>query len=271
MLRAEIRGWAGCFDQKRNLLFWSRQRNIKHELSSLTKSPEQWLQAPIPRSALLEAYLWDYLLNSVFQPGFLWSGNMNEGMSAIHKFSLQSVDARADPKALEDYHTWRALTAIQFHESPLQQSLTHALINKLQTDIQERVRTFAAYTSSNVRQELRTIIAHAVDIDLLIQTQQATYQPYRLTEGDRLFDFRALEGQAQVYRYARKTTGDDIVRLVVSPGLYRSGDVDGVGRSPNKVILERCEVWTDSQPRRTDSEGLRRSNATNGSRRPSRV
>ncbi|KAK4891594.1 hypothetical protein LTR27_009763 [Elasticomyces elasticus] len=252
MLRAEIRGWAGHFDQKRNFSFWSKQRNIKHELSSLTKSPEQWLQAPIPRAALLEAYLWDSLLNSVFQPGFLWSGHMDEGMCAIHKFLQQSVDARAGPKALEDFHTWRALTAIQFRESPLQQSLTHALVNKLQTDIQDRVRTFAAYTSSHVRQELRTIISHAVNIDLMIQTQQTTYQPYRSMEGDKVFDFRALEGQAQVYRYARQATGDDIVRLVVSPGLYRSGDADGDERSSNKVILERCEVWTDSQPRRTD-------------------
>jgi hypothetical protein len=161
------------------------------------------------------------------------------------------VEARAGfPAAYregkKDYHKWRALTALTFAKYPPSKRFVKAKIDDLHSDILKRVRKLATDNSDSLDKELRLIVERAVEVDLSIRGQLAVFQPVRLRSGsdDKLFDFHPTEDEGKIYRETRRAHREELVVLIVSPGLYKYGDSDG-NNYDQQSILEPCELCTN--------------------------
>lgn len=143
-----------------------------------------------------------------------------------------------------DFQRWRALTAVVLAQATDETSVLE-VAEKVADTISSRVQSFSASATeeaSAFHQELHQIVLEAIELSRDLDQQRAQFRVIRI-EGHRgeESDFWAGTQDLQIESGAGEDKAECYIDLVVVPGLYRFGDLDG-GAQDREVIVANCVV-----------------------------
>ncbi|KAF2489465.1 hypothetical protein BU16DRAFT_586508 [Lophium mytilinum] len=258
-LQRNIKRWARThFTNEEGYTTKSAAKSFQH----LTENHEIWLLSKPNRRFLIEARLWDLLLDFVITPhprerfGFVWAGGLAKRKRHIRdrgprKGNLVSLDStlrkgtRSNTVEYEEYHEWRSLTynllfpgrgreatpRIDMREVIGQRDL---ITHKIWKDLRSYVTRANKPTAKD---DLRDIVRDAMALDVDFKKQKADFSFG--SWGDALYGYEFVPEHMEDLRRSSKR---DIVQLMVSPALFKRGDSSGHNYHKPKLKIVDARV-----------------------------
>ncbi|KAF2812624.1 uncharacterized protein BDZ99DRAFT_270302 [Mytilinidion resinicola] len=258
-LQRNIKEWARThFTNQEGYVTKPAAKSFQH----LTENHEVWLLSKPNRRFLIEARVWDLLLDFVINPhpserfGYVWAGRLGKrkrhirdrGPRRDNLVSLDSIlrkETRSDTIEYEEYHEWRSLTynllfpgrgrettpRIDMKEVIGQRNMvTHKIWKDLKSYVTRANKTLA-------KDNLRDIVRDAMALDVDFKKQKADF--FFGSWGDALYGYEFVPEHMEDLRRSSKR---DMVQLMVSPGLFKRGDSSGHNYHKPKLKIVNARV-----------------------------
>ncbi|KAH7369342.1 hypothetical protein B0T11DRAFT_278626 [Plectosphaerella cucumerina] len=216
---------------------WARR--AKDALVEITPDPVQAAADPNAGLALMQAAIWNVLTKLVFGevdavPPMCWAGRHGDGLSRLASTLHQDFSHRDARRHRAAYTQWRAMTASLI--SDIQPPSAH---EPEAIPVLDKLVSFLALdrcripTHDQCRRDLRVVVEKAIDLDLRLAGQPASYA-VGWPEGvgfDATFDPDIMV----------KTEDGELSERVwfsIQPCLFVRGDKD-----LDNTVLEKCTIW----------------------------
>ncbi|OTA63746.1 hypothetical protein K449DRAFT_381511 [Hypoxylon sp. EC38] len=221
---------------------------------------------------LFEAVIWRFLVRNIFSlDGLVWAGSAREhlrkmsrvliGMKRTYFPNASRISNRYSGHifngaiSLEDYHAWRAKSAVIL--SPLSPQPPSSSMNEdtriddLTLGLEQQLQPYQVPKYDlDARPNTWEIIKDAVEIDILLKRSRADYQVF-MYHGIECHDFSRISA-VETYGFEFKETlmdredgvrpsgkNDNRVHLVVSPMVVKKGTAEGDRYDQQTIISKK--------------------------------
>ncbi|KAI1407356.1 hypothetical protein F5Y13DRAFT_131161 [Hypoxylon sp. FL1857] len=201
---------------------------------------EYWMQIPPRRTLVLRAFLWAFLQRDIFGE-FRWAGKDVAGAFYYMRRALgsflgdASVGTPDEIQVRRKFHTWKANTTtlvaewMKLDQQEGRKEREEFAINKAK-EICGYLAAFSASRDKELVSGMSSIIAEALDLDLLLSKQVASVQWwYGTGEEAQQFDPGSMDLEGEV---------GDRVRLYLAPAVLKQGKSNGENFDTTNLLLK---------------------------------
>ncbi|KAF2675110.1 hypothetical protein BT63DRAFT_28801 [Microthyrium microscopicum] len=260
-IRYDCRNWAStyCLGGQRVVV---TEEKVTKLFSAFTPEFMKYLRSARLRSSLIESFLIHELLFKVLTrtlgPGLLWAGRHGQALKSLQTYLEPArdiidtpsllVDKTLKPADVQEYHAWRAKTAMLLSEKVSAESVSQRIkevVNSLSDDLGD----FVVNKKPTHKDDLTSIVKKAVELDQEIQKSkaifafQSLYNPKSGESYGFYFNTQLMESESS---YGEATT-DMIVELVVAPCFHKIGTGDGQGYDQTSMLAKASVVCAESR------------------------
>ncbi|KAK4199000.1 hypothetical protein QBC40DRAFT_88014 [Triangularia verruculosa] len=241
-----------------------RHSFTKKPFALLVKDLDRYLLDPLKRAFLLEAFVWNTLIATVFsRNGMLWGGTM---VSHVQQLSR---DFENDTIELTDFHKWYAQTASILYSM---YGLDTRRIEKIADGLRTALRPWQSTTFTEGQCDMfEDLVQLAAELDADFSRSRADYMIFMLEtdEGERRLgkfkygvpfdaDYMELQGG--------NSDSSGPVELVISPTVVKVGGSDGDNYDYSTVLMRAKVMCASSNIGHKHQRGSNASNASTLSR-----